>query len=172
MTIKNILIALVLYCFVGGLSSPAIGFHQEVRFRNGDMFSSDGPAPTKPCISRGVRGHLLPPKTTSDLTAQSVLDKDVDFGPYMGRLQHQTFRHWRPPNLRKTTFVSVTFNIARDGKISNPEVRESSNWKKVDQAALDAIIEIEKFDPLPNGSSDSVNFQMDFERIFQAAPHK
>lgn len=88
---------------------------------------------------------------------------DVDYGPYMATLQRSIKRSWHPPKSGQSKRVKVSFEVARDGRISQSKVIESSGEAAVDQAGLDALEELGKAEPLPAGAPESVKIEFTFD---------
>jgi TonB family protein len=80
---------------------------------------------------------------------------NVDFGPYMAELQRRIKSHWFPTRVPHSNQVSVTFQIAVDGQLSDLKIYHSSGVSTVDQAALRAVQEAAPFRHLPPGAESS-----------------
>ncbi len=101
-----------------------------------------------------------PPK----VSAVPAVVKDVDFGPYMGRLQRTIKRNWFPPKGNESKRVVVLFSVSRDGQFSKLRLSHSSGVALADQAALRAVENAQtEIGPLPQGSSDSVDIEFTFD---------
>jgi TonB family protein len=71
------------------------------------------------------------------------------------------------PSIVTAPRVFVTFDILRDGTVTNPEVSKSSGVPEVDRSALRAVLASNPLGPLPSdypGSKVSVEFFFDFRR--------
>jgi TonB family protein len=120
------------------------------------------PPAIPPSISRGFAPPFAPairPVAPSPATAIA----DVDFGPYMASLQRRIKRHWTPPKGNFSTHAVVKFTVARDGRLLESAVDQSSGQGAVDQAALRAIADASPFRPLPPGAPDDVDIQFSFD---------
>jgi protein TonB len=63
--------------------------------------------------------------------------------------------------------VYFTFDILRDGTVTNIAIEQHSNVPSLEQSAMRALLRIEKFGPLPpeyTGSKVSVEFWFDYQR--------
>lgn len=89
--------------------------------------------------------------------------KDVDFGPYMARLQRNIKRHWFPPKGTESKHIKVTFKMDSAGKPSNVKVQSSSGDARADAAALEAVESAGPFGDLPVGSPPSVDIEFTFD---------
>jgi TonB family protein len=71
------------------------------------------------------------------------------------------------PNIISAPRVYLTFQISRDGSISDVQLTQSSGVAEVDRSALRAILASNPLPPLPNdysGGSIGVQFYFDFHR--------
>jgi TonB family protein len=71
------------------------------------------------------------------------------------------------PSLTWAPRVSVTFDIQRDGTITNVQLLQSSNNRSLDTSALRAVQSASPLLPLPaaySGSRVSVEFYFDYRR--------
>lgn len=92
--------------------------------------------------------------------------KDVDFGPYMSRLQKVIRSHWHPPSSSVQKTITVQFKVSKSGEISNVGFVRLSRDSEADAAALKSVIEsMPTSPPLPEGSPDSIDicFTFDYE---------
>lgn len=98
-----------------------------------------------------------------------------DFGSryswYVEAVQRRVSGNWLiatvDPGVREAARVVVTFQISRDGGISNIRVQQSSGNVSVDDSARRAVLGSNPLQPLPNdyaGSSVNVEFWFDFHR--------
>ena len=98
-----------------------------------------------------------------------------DFGSryawYVQAVQRKVSENWLKyevdPNIREANRVYVTFDIARDGHLSNVEIEQSSGVPSLDRSAKYAIQRIDTFGPLPtdySGNKVSVEFWFDYKR--------
>ncbi|MBI1272449.1 TonB family protein [bacterium] len=95
--------------------------------------------------------------------AEAVRHSDVDFGPYMARLQRSMKRAWFPPPGKETCKVTVVFKVHDDGAMSNLRLTKSSGSALADQAALKAVINAAPFKALPKGAPEDVDIQFTFD---------
>ncbi|MBS1990053.1 MAG: TonB C-terminal domain-containing protein [Cyanobacteria bacterium SZAS LIN-3] len=87
----------------------------------------------------------------------------VDFGSYMAGLQRSIKQHWRPSRTENSRKTVVKFTVGRDGEISHARVLHSSGDKDQDQAALDALTDLGRAEPLPAGSPPAVEIEFTFD---------
>ncbi len=95
--------------------------------------------------------------------APAASANDVDYGPYMARLQRSIKSHWSPPKRESSQRTQVQFAIAKDGTISKLRVIKSSGDAEEDKAGLEAINKMGKAPSLPDGSDQSVDIQFTFD---------
>ncbi len=98
-----------------------------------------------------------------------------DFGSrfswYVQAVQRKVSESWLKyevdPRITEGKRVYLTFDIARDGHPSKPEIEQSSGVPSLDISAMRAIERIDTFGPLPpdySGSKVSVEFWFDYKR--------
>jgi periplasmic protein TonB len=71
------------------------------------------------------------------------------------------------PSILTAPRVYVTFEIQRDGTITNVQITQSSGIPEVDRSALRAVLASNPLAPLPpdySGSTVKVEFYFDFHR--------
>ena len=71
------------------------------------------------------------------------------------------------PNILRAPRVVLTFDVERDGHISNTQIIQSSGIEEVDRSALRAVLASNPLGPLPadySGGKVSVQFYFDFQR--------
>ena len=91
--------------------------------------------------------------------------KGVDFGPWLRRFVAQVKRNWFIPQAAMLLkgHVVITFNIHRNGAITDIEVKEPSEVGSFNQAAVNALISSNPTQPLPpEYPSDSAFFTVTF----------
>jgi TonB family protein len=91
--------------------------------------------------------------------------KGVDFGPWLRRFVAQVKRNWFIPQAAMIMkgHVVITFNIHRDGTITDIEVKQPSHIESFNQAAVNALISSSPTQPLPaEYPSDSAFFTVTF----------
>jgi TonB family protein len=93
------------------------------------------------------------------------------FGPYVNAVQQRISREWLQstvdPTLSSAPRVVVTFDILRDGTITNTQITQSSNNRSLDTSAIRAVQSSSPLLPLPSaysGSRVSVEFYFDYRR--------
>ena len=89
--------------------------------------------------------------------------RDVDYGDYMAELQKSIKRSWHPPRSAQSKRLKVSFEVERDGLIRKGKVIESSGDAAADKAGLDALEELGKAAPLPEGAPESVAIEFTFD---------
>ena len=97
--------------------------------------------------------------------SQSINKADnVDFRPYMRRLQRRIKRNWDPPKGSETKKVVVLFKIGKDGTLLSSEIFKTSGDKAADKAALLAIAISAPYEPLPKEyTEESIDIQFAFD---------
>jgi TonB family protein len=93
-------------------------------------------------------------------------EEEPDFGPYVAELQRRIRRNWAPPVEDRSKRVVVLFRIARDGRLLNPQIQQSSGSPPADQAALAAVRASAPFKALPpnfHGNDIAVQFVFDYD---------
>ena len=91
--------------------------------------------------------------------------KGVDFGPWLRRFVAQVKRNWFVPQAAMIMkgHVVITFNIHRNGAITDIEVKKPSHIESFNQAAVNALISSNPTQPLPaEYPSDSAFFTVTF----------
>ncbi|MBX9694754.1 MAG: TonB C-terminal domain-containing protein, partial [Cyanobacteria bacterium] len=91
-----------------------------------------------------------------------VAKGEVDFGPYMAKLQRTLKARWSPPKRNFTHRERVVFKIDKNGHLSNVRMTYSNGDAETKQAALDSC-KIANVDPLPAGAPDSVDILFTFD---------
>lgn len=93
------------------------------------------------------------------------------YGYYVAAMRNRISSNWLmstvSPNILSAPRTYLTFEIQRDGTITNPEITQSSGIAEVDRSALRAILASNPLPPLPadySGGSVSVQFYFDFHR--------
>ena len=93
--------------------------------------------------------------SVSKTTAKDV-KQEPDFGPYMKDLQQTIKKNWTPPRGRESKRVVTAFSIARDGRLLDIKVKESSGIKEVDELAIKAVKLTAPFKALPSDFNSSI----------------
>jgi periplasmic protein TonB len=90
---------------------------------------------------------------------------------YVAAMRNRISANWLmsmvSPNIVSAPRAYLTFDIQRDGTITNVQITQSSGTPEVDRSALRAILASNPLPPLPgdySGSSVSVQFYFDFHR--------
>lgn len=96
----------------------------------------------------------------------SVFAKDdINWQPYMQKLQQDIKYNWHPPKSSRSNKISTKFNIKKTGEITDIKIIASSNDKKIDEAAIKAIKNISWQHPLPkefDKNEVSIEFTFDY----------
>ena len=91
--------------------------------------------------------------------------KGVDFGPWLRRFVAQVKRNWFVPQAAMIMkgHVVITFNVHRNGTITDIEVKKPSHIESFSHAAVNALIVSNPTQPLPaEYPSDSAFFTVTF----------
>lgn len=91
--------------------------------------------------------------------------KGVDFGPWLRRFVAQVKRNWFVPQAAMIMkgHVVITFNIHRNGAITDIEVKQPSSIESFNLAAVNALMSSNPTQPLPaEYPSDSAFFTVTF----------
>jgi protein TonB len=93
------------------------------------------------------------------------------FGAYAALLRDRVARQWRTDQvdarLRTLPPAIVTFEIQRNGQVSNIRVVQSSGNRALDYSAERAVLQASPFEPLPaayGGSSATIEFWFQLQR--------
>lgn len=107
-------------------------------------------------------------------SAQKTLNKvnDINFEPYMAKLQKQIKAQWKPPKQPSTKHCEVLFKVERNGTLKDLKLTESSGTSMLDITALQAVSEAAPFPSLPDGSAESVDIQFTFDYNYFNSPSK
>ncbi|GAB4350537.1 MAG: hypothetical protein OHK0047_44510 [Leptolyngbyaceae cyanobacterium] len=95
---------------------------------------------------------------------------DVDWGPYLARLQRRVEQNWIPGQTGASLRTVVIFSIGKNGELRNLRLGRSSGNPLTDDAALNAIQRSSPFEQLPasyDGSSVQINFTFDINVLGQ-----
>jgi periplasmic protein TonB len=88
------------------------------------------------------------------------------FGYYAAAVRQQVARNWRTGDIALNTAPSVivTFDVKRDGSVSNVKVAQSSGNAQLDRSCQRAVIDASPLPPLPAGfERDSANIEFWFQ---------
>jgi TonB family protein len=91
--------------------------------------------------------------------------KGVDFGPWLRRFVAQVKRNWFVPQAAMIMkgHVVITFNIHRNGAITDIEVKQPSSVESFNHAAVNALMGSNPTQPLPpEYPSDTAFFTVTF----------
>jgi TonB family protein len=90
---------------------------------------------------------------------------------YVAAVRNRISSNWLlatiSPNILTAPRVILSFDIERDGSISNAQIIQSSRVQEVDRSALRAVLASNPLGPLPadySGGKVSVQFYFDFQR--------
>jgi TonB family protein len=93
------------------------------------------------------------------------------YGWYVAAVRNRISTNWLlsivSPNIISAPRVYLTFEIKRDGTITNVQITQSSGIPEVDRSALRAVLASNPLAPLPpdySGNSVRVDFYFDFRR--------
>lgn len=90
-----------------------------------------------------------------------------DINSYMADLEYDIKRNWYPPKADNPARVVMSFTIDHKGNLLSSKVKESSGIKKVDEAAMYAILRT-NFKPLPKSfknNTATIDFTFDYKII-------
>ena len=133
------------------------------------------PQPAQPQPNKAVTGTAPAPQmamtTVQHLGTTSIGTQDAAFGSrfqyYVQQLTQQVAQQWYTGMLDPAATghrVYITFEIARDGSVSNVRIAQPSGDATLDQTALNAVRRIGSFAPLPDaytGSRINVTYYFD-----------
>lgn len=96
--------------------------------------------------------------------------ENADFGSRFGwyvevvkrKVQNNWLTYELDPKIVAPHKGGISFDIVRDGSVSNVQIAQSSGVPLLDQSALRAVIRAGNFGPLPEGSKVSVTFWFDY----------
>ena len=95
----------------------------------------------------------------------------IRYGWYVASMRSRISANWLmatvSPNILSAPRTYVTFEIKRDGTITDVQITQSSGIAEVDRSALRAILASNPLPPLPSdysGGSINVQFYFDFHR--------
>jgi TonB family protein len=121
------------------------------------------PAPTPPAPAPSVTSRAEPPASALGRPSGSAQGSgpmtlnvsDFPFTWYLTRVQQKVTERWEGRALQGRQPV-VTFEIARDGQVSNVAIKDSSGNRYYDLTAMRAIADAAPFPPLPGEFPGSV----------------
>lgn len=95
---------------------------------------------------------------------ETIIENDIDFGPYMKELQRNIKANWYPPKGKESNRVVLLFTIAKDGRLLTSKIYISSGVAAIDTAALNAAKLTAPFKPLPEQfKENSIDVQFTFD---------
>ncbi len=100
----------------------------------------------------------------SEQTVDKNTKQEPDFAPYMKELQAKIKKNWNPPKGQESKRVVLLFSIAKDGRLLNVKIQQSSGINEVDDSALNAV-KLTAFNPLPSefkGNKVDIQFTFDY----------
>lgn len=92
---------------------------------------------------------------------------NVDFGPYMKRMQDKIKSYWVPPAMDLNAQIVVKYRILKNGSLDSYGISASSGSQELDNAAIEALKKAAPFEPLPEGfnkESILVQFTFDYQK--------
>lgn len=92
---------------------------------------------------------------------------NVDFGPYMKRMQDKIKSYWAPPAMDLNAQIVVKYRIMKNGSLDSYGISASSGSQELDNAAIEALKKAAPFEPLPEGfnkESILVQFTFDYQK--------
>ncbi len=99
--------------------------------------------------------------------------REVDFAPYMTKLQKRIKRAWFPPRGHESRLVVIIFKVDKQGQSSDLRLSKSSGVVIADQAATQAIKNASPMPRLPRGSPSKVDIEFKFDyKGDKGVPHK
>ena len=133
------------------------------------------PQPTPPQPNKAVAGTAPAPQmamqTVTHIGTSSVGTPDAGFGQrfayYVNQLTQQVANQWLTGMIDPRAAghrVYITFEVERDGSVSNVKIAQPSGDATLDQTALNAVRRIGSFAPLPDaytGSRINVTYYFD-----------
>ena len=124
------------------------------------VFSRLAPAAVSPMFQKpGAGGVGVGPNSTFG----------SEFGAYADLVVRRVTDKWQTNGLagQNLPMVVITFDIARDGSVRNPQIAQHSGNSTLDFSALRAVTDAGPFPPLPSnysGSSTSVELRFQLQR--------
>ena len=107
----------------------------------------------------------------SSSSSESLIIDEINWGPYMKDLQRRIKMNWDPPKQDTAKRVVLLIKIAKDGRLLDCHVVQSSGTSSVDEAAMRAVFHTAPFKPLPAAYADNrVDIQFTFDyNVFGAS---
>lgn len=96
--------------------------------------------------------------------------ENADFGSkyawYVDAVKRKVQSNWLTyeldPHIKAPHKGGISFDILRDGSVTNVQLAQSSGVPLLDQSALRAVQRVDTFGPLPEGSRANVTFWFDY----------
>ena len=124
-------------------------------------------------ISVAVGGWYLYKNYGHDIERTLIIDKNIRdnqsyengmFTSYMRNVQNKIKTNWVPPKGDESRKVVLVFKVGKDGRILSHSIYNSSGDKTMDDAAIEALLKSQPFEPFPdNFSGDSIDIQFTFD---------
>lgn len=95
-----------------------------------------------------------------------IASENVDFGPYMKKVQRKIKKNWRPPSENSDKKVVVLFKVLKNGKIKSYKIVQSSKNAKMDASAILALKKSSPLNKLPKEfgkASIDIEFTFDYK---------
>ncbi len=105
-------------------------------------------------------------------TAQNKRQPDVDFGPYMARLERKIGAAWTPPQGHEFDRITVIFQLNNSGDVSDLRVKGSSGFESSDKEALAAVTRSGPFEIPPKGAPKIIGVEFTFDFNIVKGIHK
>ena len=81
---------------------------------------------------------------------------------YGNYLKQRVWPAWVTPERHQTVSMVVSFEIDKDGNVSELKIKRSSGDIEFDNSALDAVRNVSPFEPLPAGNATSADVALTF----------
>ena len=97
--------------------------------------------------------------------------EDIDFGPYMQKLQKTIKSNWYPPKYNTSQTITVLFKMHKDGTITDAKIFYSAGIPDLDAAAIQAVNSVSGKFPLPKeftGKSVDIQFTFSYYGVYGA----
>lgn len=96
---------------------------------------------------------------------ESMMENDIDWVPYLKKLERNIKSNWNPPKNKESNRVVLFLTIGKDGRLLVSKIYKSSGAAAIDTAALNAAKVTAPFQPLPEqfkGNSIDIQFTFDY----------
>jgi TonB family protein len=123
--------------------------------------SSVAAKPPAAVSAEAARKTTAPAASTDD--EEDEFDPNLDLRGYVAKIKEDIQKKWQCPRGLTDRRVVTTFSIARDGRIMNASVVESSGNAEVDESALAALKSASPLMALPKGSPRSIDLKYAFD---------